>query len=253
MFGRKKKAPSTPTVDETTTAAEEFLDDDVTAADAPTGRGPFDESQVSHLEGRIDFGSLCLRAIPGLALRLEVDQASNEITSVHAGLGDSALQLQAFAAPKDEGVWDEIRADISTAVVGAGGTAEETEGPFGAELLTRMPSAGPDGRTVFAPVRFIGVDGPRWFLRGVLSGEAAVREEAAEPLLGIIESAVVRRGVGPMAPRELLPLRVPQTAQTAQPGQPQGQQTPAAPPTDEAAGDADLNPFERGPEITEVR
>ena len=39
--------------------------------------------------------------------------------------------------------------------------------------MTRLPSRGPDGRLVYQQMRFIGVDGPRWFLRGVLTGPAA--------------------------------------------------------------------------------
>jgi hypothetical protein len=46
----------------------------------------------------------------------------------------------------------------------------------------------------------------------------------------------VVRGAHPMAPRELLPLRLPETT-TEEPAQPA---TPS------------LDPFERGPEITEV-
>ena len=101
-----------------------------------------------------------------------------------------------------------------------------------------MPSAGPDGRTVFAPATFVGVDGPRWFLRAVVSGRAAIDEAAAEELLEVLRDVVVVRGVEPMAPRELLPLRLPQDAR-AEDG--------ATEPDDE-----DLGPFERGPEITEV-
>ena len=85
-------------------------------------------------------------------------------------------------------------------------------GALGTELRTRMPSAGPDGRTVFAPAVFVGVDGPRWFLRGVLSGRAAIDEASAAPLLDIFRAAVVVRGTEPMAPRELLPLTLPRDA-----------------------------------------
>ena len=86
-----------------------------------------------------------------------------------------------------------------------GGTADLEHGPLGTELRTRMPSAGPDGRTVFAPARFLGVDGPRWFLRGVISGRGAIDDAAAAPLLEVFRETVVVRGSDPMAPRELLP------------------------------------------------
>ena len=105
---------------------------------------------------------------------------------------------------------------------------------------------------MFAPAVFVGVDGPRWFLRGVLSGRAAIDEASAAPLLDIFRAAVVVRGTEPMAPRELLPLTLPRDADSgAQPAD--GDAATDA----EDASDADerptLNPFERGPEITEVR
>ena len=108
-----------------------------------------------------------------------------------------------------------------------------------------MPSAGPDGRTVFAPASFLGVDGPRWFLRGVLSGRAAIDETAAGPLVDVLRQAVVVRGVEPMAPRELLPLTLPRDVEAPD----------VAAATDDAEADEapSLDPFERGPEITEVR
>jgi hypothetical protein len=60
----------------------------------------------------------------------------------------------------------------------------------------------------------------------------------------MVRSLVVVRGAEAMAPRELLPLKLPEV-----PGESQPEGTePAA----EGSGD-DLNPFERGPEITEIR
>ena len=211
------------------------------ASGSPRSDGPWDVAEVDGRDGRVDLGALWVRGVPGMELRLEVDQGTQQVNAATAVLGESALQLQAFAAPRSAGLWDEIRAEISAAVEGQGGTAEEHEGELGTHLRTRMPSQGPDGRTVFAPATFVGVDGPRWFLRGVLSGRAAIDEEAAAPLLGVLREAVVVRGSDPMAPRELLPLSLPRDAAPAS-------EEPA--PEDESPS---LDPFERGPEITEVR
>jgi hypothetical protein len=108
-----------------------------------------------------------------------------------------------------------------------------------------MPQNGPDGRTVFMPARFVGVDGPRWFLRAVVSGRAAIEPAAAEAVHEVIRTAVVDRGDEAMPPRELLPLRLPEAQQA---GQDDGEDQPEGAPNVE-----DLRPFERGPEITEVR
>ena len=225
-----------------------------TSAGAPVDRsdGPFDVTEVDGRDGRLDLGALWMRGMPGMELRLEVDQQTQVVNAATAVVGDSALQLQAFAAPRSSGLWDDIRGEIGAAVEQQGGTAEEHVGELGTQLRTRMPSVGPDGRTVFAPAVFVGVDGPRWFLRGVLSGRAAIDEASAAPLLDIFRAAVVVRGTEPMAPRELLPLTLPRDADSG------AQPADGDAATDvEDASDADerptLNPFERGPEITEVR
>lgn len=209
--------------------------------------GPFDVSEVEGREGRVDIGALWLQGVPGMELRLEVDQNTQQVNAATAVIRDSALQVQAFAAPRSRGLWDEIRSELTTAIETQGGTAEERVGDLGTELRTRMPSTGPDQRTVFAPATFLGVDGPRWFLRGVLSGRAAIDDAAAAPLLEVFRAAVVVRGTEPMAPRELLPLALPREAERA---------AEAAEAEADAADEAErssLDPFTRGPEITEVR
>jgi Protein of unknown function (DUF3710) len=209
--------------------------------------GPFDRAEVHGLEGRLDLGALWVTGIPGMELRLEVEQESQSVVGVTAVLGGSAVQLQAFAAPRSEGIWDEIRTEIAASITSQGGTADVTSGPLGTELLARMPGQGPDGRTVFSPARFVGVDGPRWFLRAVLSGRAAIDEDAASALLDVVRSTVVVRGDEAMAPRELLALRLPDQADPA------AQDVPGEEPALAAPALADLHPFERGPEITEIR
>jgi len=66
--------------------------------------------------------------------------------------------------------------------------------------------------------RFIGVDGPRWFLRGVIAGDAAHDPEAADKIEELFRSIVVVRGTTPMPPRELIPLSMPKTSATDAPG-----------------------------------
>jgi hypothetical protein len=215
--------------------------------DVASGRreqtGPFDVSEVEDDEGLLDLGALRIRGVPGMELRLEVDENAGQVVGATAVIGDSAVQLQAFAAPKTMGIWDDIRSEIAESILSQGGTADEARGPLGFELRTRMPSAGPDGRTVFAPARFAGIDGPRWFLRAVFSGRAAIDDEAAAPLLEVVRKTVVVRGDAAMAPREMLVLKLPEQV---------GEQAQEAGEDDTRRAD-DLKPFERGPEITEVR
>jgi Protein of unknown function (DUF3710) len=254
IFKRSKGTDRPASTDPDAAVGADEVDADETSGDEqPTSvaldrsDGPFDVTEVEGRDGRVDLGALWMRGLPGMELRLEVEQETQQVNAATAVLEDSALQLQAFAAPRSGSLWDEIRGEIATAVESQGGTAEEHEGLVGTELRTRMPSAGPDGRTVFAPATFLGVDGPRWFLRGVLSGRAAIDEGAAATLVEVFKAAVVVRGTEPMAPRELLPLALPREAE-------------AAAAAEEAAADAEdeaertsLDPFQRGPEITEVR
>lgn len=209
-------------------------------------RGPFDRAEVDGLDGRLDLGALWMTGAAGMELRLEVEQESQNVVGVTAVLGESAVQLQAFAAPRSEGIWDDIRKEIAASITSQGGTADETPGPFGAELLARMPGQGPDGRTVFSPARFLGIDGPRWFLRAVLSGRAAIDEDAASALLDVVRTTVVVRGEEAMAPRELLTLKLPDQPDPDAHETAEGEQAAASPSL------ADLKPFERGPEITEI-
>lgn len=212
--------------------------------------GPFDRSEVEGLEGRLDLGALWLMGVPGMELRLEVEEGSEHVVAVTAVLDESTVHLQAFAAPRTEGIWDEIRTELAASITGQGGTADKTSGPLGNELRAQMPGQGPDGRTVFSPVRFLGVDGPRWFLRAVLGGPAAVEDSAAAALLDVVRATVVVRGDEAMAPREVLPLKLPEQFD----GQPGADEDVAAlEAADEQAPSLDdFKPFARGPEITEI-
>ena len=251
LFSRRKSVRDDESAD-LDLAVDDVVEEDVTELDdEPSGAphdgttGPFDSSAIADDSEYLNLGSLWIKGTPGLELRLEVNEQEQQITGVTAVLGESAVQLQVFAAPRTEGVWVDIRNEIAASITDAGGTAEVRTGEFGEELLTRMPQNGPDGRTVFMPARFLGFDGPRWFLRAVISGRAAIEPDAAAGVHDVVRSAVVDRGDEARPPRELLPLRLPEASQP-----------PAAGPAQAEAGQPrldDLNPFERGPEITEVR
>jgi uncharacterized protein DUF3710 len=199
---------------------------------------------VSAMGPRVDLGAIWLPVLPGLELRMEIDKRTQKVTGVSAQLSGSGLQVQAFAAPRTQGIWDEIRAEIATSVTGQGGTVDDVPGPFGRELIARIPATSSDGQAAVRPARFVGVDGPRWFLRGVLTGRAAVDAEAAKPLESVFANVVVVRDGNPRPPRDLLTLTLPQSARPNDgAAEPEGA-TPKAPSFD---------PLRRGPEITEIR
>lgn len=183
--------------------------------------GPFDSSEVDaadlEAEDRIDLGALVVTGMPGMELGLQVDEQSGVVQAVLLMLDDSALELRAFAAPKTSGIWDEVRQEIAGEAARMGGTATETEGPFGTELVLVVPVEDPEGQVFSQTSRVIGVDGPRWLLRGTVLGRAAVEPDAAEPMEATLRNVVVVRGNEPMAVRESLPLQMPPGAQPNEP------------------------------------
>lgn len=201
--------------------------------------GPFDASEQNTANGYIDLGAVRIKAAEGLQLRLEVEERTKRVIAATLDIGGSTLQLQAFAAPKTEGLWDEIRSQIGVSVGSQGGTVEERAGRLGTELIAKLPAQTPDGQPGVRVARFVGINGPRWFLRGVFGGPAAIDPRAAAPVERLFRNVVVVRGDHPLPPRELLQLKLPKDA--------------AASPPPLAPARPDLNPLQRGPEITETR
>src|SRR5699024_10043986 len=82
---------------------------------APRGEhledGPYDEADAPD-EDRSDLGGLQVPTVDGMELRMEVDQRSGAVTGANLVLGGSSLQVQAFAAPKSRGLWEEARKSV---------------------------------------------------------------------------------------------------------------------------------------------
>jgi hypothetical protein len=186
--------------------------------EAPDDRevsGPYDEAEANAVRPYIDLGGIKILPREGLNLRLEVEEQTKRIVAVGLDYADSTLQVQPFAAPRTTGLWAETREQIRAQVRQQGGRVEERVGPLGPELLAEVPvNAGAEGAGMRL-ARFIGVDGPRWFLRGVIGGAATSDTEAAEKVEDLFRSLVVVRGGSPMPPRDLIPLRMPATPGSA--------------------------------------
>lgn len=179
---------------------------------APADRstnGPFDESEANAVRPYVDLGGVKILPREGLQLRLEVEEGSKRVVAIGLDYAGSSLQVQPFAAPRSTGLWHEIRQQIAEQIGKQGGTTKLTTGTFGPELLAEIPAtaAGQQGTKRLA--RFIGVDGPRWFLRGVIAGEGVADQDAAAKIEDLFRSIVVVRGTTPMPPRDLIPLQMP--------------------------------------------
>ncbi len=143
VFGRGKKAKQEQLTD-TGDAGESDAVGTGAAAEAPDAAvrsaGPYDVSEIDDQDGYVDLGALLITPREGLQLRLEVEEATQRVVAVTMDLDGSSLQLQAFAAPRSEGLWDEIREQIGQSVGSQGGQVDEIEGHFGIELVAKLPA-----------------------------------------------------------------------------------------------------------------
>ena len=205
-------------------------------ADRPAG--PWDsESGYPDVE-RIDFGSLLIPVREGYDV--QVFMSEEEGISIAVVHDESGIQLQPFAAPRSSGLWREVLPEIADEVAKAGGQSSDQAGPFGPELLAKVTPQGAEVHVPPQPLRFLGVDGPRWFLRGLISGPAATDRRLARPFEEIFGDVVVVRGDHAEPPRKPLDIRLPDEARQVLESQLEQESDP-------------LSPFERGPEITETR
>lgn len=196
-------------------ASEGASDEVQNAKSAPEDRadeGPFDAAEANPARPYVDLGGLKILPREGLHLRLEVEEGSQRVVAVGLDYAGSTLQVQAFAAPRTTGLWHEIRNQIQDQIQKQGGSTTLRQGTFGPELLGQVPALEPDGTTSIRIARFIGVDGPRWFLRGVIAGDALTNLSSEAALESLFRSVVVIRGTAPMPPRDLIPLNMPKTA-----------------------------------------
>lgn len=213
-------------------------DDDLLSNTDPRMNGPFDESEADlGVQGRIDFGGLLLQVPAGVEIQVQADQASGRITQLTLKDSNSGMQIHPYAARKSGGMWEEVRAQIKSSVNSAGGLVEEITGPWGIELNAQIKT---DSGSGMQPARFVGIDGPRWFLRAVFLGQGARDQSASARLTECLKSAVVVRGSAAMAPGTPIVLKLPSQVTD---GEAQGHNGMSQIP----------NPFERGPEITETR
>jgi hypothetical protein len=207
--------------------------------------GPWDVTEVDlddpSAPGRIDLGSLLVRGVEGMALQLQLDEGTDRVTAAMVVADDAAVQLLAVAAPRSTGMWEQTRTELAADAQSRGASVEKGTGPLGPELRVLMPLQLPDGSQAVQPSRVVGIDGPRWLLRATFLGRATQDPAAFARLADVVRDTVVVRGDGPMAPGDLLPLRLPPGAQ---PAASEAEDSPPRPTLD------DLDP---GPTATEIR
>ena len=189
-------------------ADEDELDVPTEAGETYEGRGEFygpwdvDDEDVPDYAEYLDLGAFYLPFLSGIELRIKASRSSKQVLGCTITYGSSSLEVEAFAAPKTLGLWDDMRDDLLSANAKASGQP----GIFGTEVL--LPVALSNGKRL--TTRIVAVDGPRWMLRGIFSGKAARSGNAEyEALNAFFSKIVVARGEEPLAPRDLIPMHPP--------------------------------------------
>ena len=206
MF-RRKKADEPVAPDEAT--------DEAQAPAGPRSRGPWDVTEVTVDEeggDRIDLGSLLVTPHEGLDLQLQVDEASGQVIAVILAGETGAVELRAFAAPRNGDIWDSVRRHVAGEVARMGGTASVVEGPWGTEVKVSQTVTRDDGQRVQQASKVVGIPGPRWLLRATLFGRPAVEYDEAGDVETALRDVVVVRGGSPVPPGDALPLTMPPNA-----------------------------------------
>ena len=182
------------------------MSEKIAPADRAT-KGPFDVSEVGLLTPYLDFGAIRISPHPEMKIRADVDEKTKRVIALTLEVDSHRIQLQAFAATKNEGLWATTLRALADGIGSQGGQAEELNGLLGPELHASVPAIAEQTKVMRKSV-FVGVDGPRWFLRGVMSGPELLGPNY-ERLVSIFRSTAVNRGDIAMPPGDLLPLKLP--------------------------------------------
>lgn len=177
---------------------EDFATDAVTTPD-----GPYDEADAPEDDGvaRMDLGSVRVPVPPGAQVQVELDKDSGSVRAVHIVTPHGQATISAYAAPRSEALWPEVSDELAEQLRSDGGMVRRLSGEWGRELSVRRGDV---------TLHFIGVDGPRWMLRGVIAGPEQVASGAPETLRQLMRDTIVVRGTAPMPVRNPLPIALPE-------------------------------------------
>ena len=121
-------------VDDLDESSEVGADDDgdavrSTSSAAGRDRGPWDvEDAPEDGLDRLDLGGMLVPVGEGMELRVDVSP-EGQVIAATVVKGNSAMQVNAFAAPRTAGIWAEIADEILESLVEGGGSGESLTGP----------------------------------------------------------------------------------------------------------------------------
>lgn len=167
----------------------------------PADEGPYDSADAPEDDvPRMDLGSVQVPVPEGGQVQVEMDQESGNVRAVHVVTPHGQVTISAYAAPKSGELWSEVCDELAEQLRSDGGTVRKLTGDWGRELSVRLGDVA---------LHFVGVDGPRWMLRGVIAGPQHAASAAPDQLRALVRETVVVRGEGPMPVRNPLPISLP--------------------------------------------
>ena len=165
--------------------------------------GPYDVTDAPDDDiGRIDLGSVRVPVPEGAQVQVEMDPSSGSVKAVHIVVEQGRVTVSAYAAPRSGGLWRDVSAKLTEQLRSDGAKVTSGAGEWGNEL-----SAVTDD----VALRFVGVDGPGWLVRGVIAGPQSQSATAPDALREIVRGTVVNRGGSPMPVGTPLPITLPES------------------------------------------
>ncbi|QRP43916.1 DUF3710 domain-containing protein [Amycolatopsis sp. FDAARGOS 1241] len=208
IFGRKRRSEggeTEPEFDDATGDAAEDADDYAVEPEnqlSQTDDGPFDVAEVAEEDGipRIDLGSVRVPVPDGSQVQVEMDPEAGGVRAVHVVTEQGQITISAYAAPRSGGLWREVGTELADQLRNDGAKVTIGRGEWGLEISAIVGDVA---------LRFVGVDGPRWMLRGVIAGPQSAASTAPDVLRAIVRKTIVDRGASPMPVRTPLPITLP--------------------------------------------
>ncbi|MFJ8911884.1 DUF3710 domain-containing protein [Amycolatopsis sp. NPDC102389] len=204
IFGRKRSAK--PSGRHAAPEAEERpvtdgADDEIEPQLSETSDGPFDLADAPE-DGipRIDLGSVKVPVPDGSQVQVEMDPESGGVRAVHVVTEQGQITVSGYAAPRSGGLWKDVSTELTEQLRADGAKVSVGMGEWGLELSAIVGDVA---------LRFVGVDGPRWMLRGVIAGPQSQASQAPAVLREIVRHTIVDRGDAPMPVRTPLTITLP--------------------------------------------
>jgi uncharacterized protein YggU (UPF0235/DUF167 family) len=203
IFGRKRRTEDGSAGRHAAPDADDTIEDEAgeEAGLSDVSDGPFDVADFED-DGvpRIDLGSVKVPVPDGSQVQVEMDPEAGGVRAVHVVTEQGQITVSAYAAPRSGGLWREVSTELAEQLRADGAKVNIGRGKWGLEISAIVGDVA---------LRFVGVDRPRWMLRGVIAGPQSEAAPAVEVLREIVRRTIVDRGDAPMPVRTPLTITLP--------------------------------------------